>query len=231
MANKSTIIKYGLAAAALTGFGYWLGQGTDETAPERAAPAQIETPVPQPQRPAVPSIPAGHYRPSVDIANVWVGASGALRITDAFDRGTCIEVINGSGDYEYAAVKINIEGRNPVRGFMKKDELRAAPECAAISRSFAQEAQERAAAPVTPLDPPAPQGPATGVTLRTGVFLYEQPVHGQSAKTRLEAGDCVKIGEVRPSQAWTQVTSRVRGQVVTGWATMLNVDPMAPCTP
>lgn len=231
MATKSTILKYGIAAAALTGFGYWLGHGTDETAPERAAPAQLETPVPQPQKPAAPNLPAGHYRPSVDIANVWVGASGALRVTDSFDRGTCIEVTNGDGNYEYAAVKINIEGRNPLRGFMKKDELRAAPECAAISRRFAQEAQERAAAPVLSLDPPAPVGPATGVTLRTGVFLFDQPVHGQSATARLEAGDCVKIGEIRPSQAWTQVTSRVRGRVVTGWATMLNIDPMKPCTP
>lgn len=219
------IWKYGAAAAFGAVAVYVIGEvNKPAPAPTISTPeATGAVDSAQGTAPVHPALAPGFYRPSKDIAEFYQGPSGALRVKAAFHSGTCVEVINGDAGYPYAAVRLRSDDTPPqsMQGFMKKEDLRAAPECAATNTQ----------APVPRIEAPTgPEGTKDGYILNTEVILYKSP-EGREPVAVLRPGQCIKVEGVRASESWTHLSAYTERGRVDGWGMDVQYNHFEPCTP
>lgn len=182
----------------------------------------------------------GHYRPKYEQIDLLDGSSGNLRRKMIVDWYSCVHVLNGEGEYKYAAVEVSPSGTDKkIRGFIEKDQLQPAPDCAAgkpLQRPSVSKPETPAARPpvATGSTKAPPDGWAKGANriVQSDGMLLAMPDGSVVNRVRnldmLQKGECVTLGEFNAQHGTTELTvERKRGQI-TGWAT--NVTLGAKCT-
>ena len=173
-------------------------------------PAPKETPALQPV-----TLPQGFYKATSGGAELIDPAYGFNNVITTLGRNTCLRVIDGKTNAEHAHVELRLDKppEERVRGYVRKDELRPAPECRKIA----------ARGPFIG-DPETP----TGYRLLSDAFLYATTAGG-GAVGHLLKGDCVKIEETRPSEQQTRLSATIEGRALSGWAFDAKIDLNTRC--
>jgi hypothetical protein len=135
-----------------------------------------------------------------------------------------VEVVNNMQGYEYASIRYASQTPSGYKtGHMKKEDLVADPECAALAQQFAQLAQSSV--------PPMPEY-KSAYTLRYNSYLFSKPDAAQADApvATVPMGTCVRPDFQQTSQQMQRVTALVDGKVMTGWSRM-DLDYSRPCSP
>lgn len=158
----------------------------------------------------------GFYRATNGTAAVFDTPNGPYRYVRGISADTCVRVTENGDVGDFVRAEILGEERalfDIGNKYLRKDELRRAPECAALVASF----------------------DASATSLKSGqgyTLKYDTALHGETPSTLngyLSRGDCVRMGENPAGARTVRVAAHIPGTIMTGNIDAYAIDPAKTC--